>query len=211
MVVLLAYAGARAANATGVADARSERPSPPSPRPQVGAGIGRVALALAERHPRLAERFEAIVLPDQAAAALRDGHAKGSMPEEYTGGLGEPGQAALRAFVEAGGTLVETADGYDLLVVATGAGRRLTGLAPELAGLVPIKGHILSAPAALGAVLRSQGAYAVPAAGGLMVGASMELGLDDRRVDTGICKLQPGQSSKVLKGARERHRPHPAG
>ena len=46
------------------------------------------------------------MLPDQTAAALRDGHAKGSMPEEYTGGLGEPGQAALRAFVEAGGTLV---------------------------------------------------------------------------------------------------------
>ena len=58
------------------------------------------------RAGRLAERFDAIVLPDQTAAALRDGHAKGSMPEEYTGGLGEPGQAAFRAFVEAGGTLV---------------------------------------------------------------------------------------------------------
>jgi len=58
------------------------------------------------RAGRLAERFDAIVLPDQTAAALRDGNAKGSMPEEYTGGLGEPGAAALRAFVEAGGTLV---------------------------------------------------------------------------------------------------------
>jgi hypothetical protein len=58
------------------------------------------------RAGRLAERFDAIVLPDQTAAALRDGHAKGSMPDEYTGGLGDPGAAALRAFVEAGGTLV---------------------------------------------------------------------------------------------------------
>jgi Zinc carboxypeptidase len=58
------------------------------------------------RAGRLAERFDAIVLPAQSAAALRDGHAKGAMPDEYTGGLGETGAAALRAFVEAGGTLV---------------------------------------------------------------------------------------------------------
>ena len=46
------------------------------------------------------------MLPDQSAAAMRDGHAKGSLPAEYTGGLGEPGVAALRAFAEAGGTLI---------------------------------------------------------------------------------------------------------
>jgi hypothetical protein len=54
----------------------------------------------------LAERFDAIVLPDQSPAALLNGHAKGAMPEEYTGGLGPDGVAALRAFVEGGGTLV---------------------------------------------------------------------------------------------------------
>jgi len=58
------------------------------------------------RAGRLAERFDAIVLPAQPLASLRDGQAKGSLPDEYTGGLGEPGAAALRAFVEAGGTLV---------------------------------------------------------------------------------------------------------
>jgi hypothetical protein len=58
------------------------------------------------RSGRLTERFDAIVLPDQSATTLRDGHAKGTMPEEYTGGLGEAGGAALRAFVESGGTLV---------------------------------------------------------------------------------------------------------
>jgi len=96
--------------------------------------------------------------------------------------------AALRGAGEAAGVvfrhdMVETPAGFDLLVVATGAGRGLGGLAPELAGLVPIKGHILRASGALGAVLRSFGVYAVPGGGGLLVGASMELGLDDRRVD----------------------------
>jgi hypothetical protein len=54
----------------------------------------------------LRRRFDAIVLPDQAPAALRNGHGKGSMPEEYVGGLGAEGIAALRDFVEQGGTLV---------------------------------------------------------------------------------------------------------
>jgi hypothetical protein len=54
----------------------------------------------------LARRFDAIVLPDQRRQALVDGHASGSLPEEYCGGLGSAGVAALRAFVEAGGTLI---------------------------------------------------------------------------------------------------------
>ncbi len=66
------------------------------------------------RAGRLAERFDAIVLPDQSPATLRGGHARGSMPEEYTGGLGPEGALALRGFVEAGGTLValDSASGY---------------------------------------------------------------------------------------------------
>ncbi len=54
----------------------------------------------------LRRRFDAVVLPDQSPAALLNGHAKGSMPEEYVGGLGADGVAALRDFVEKGGTLV---------------------------------------------------------------------------------------------------------
>ncbi|HEY3695257.1 FAD-dependent oxidoreductase [Phenylobacterium sp.] len=96
--------------------------------------------------------------------------------------LRRAGEAAGVAFHQAA---VDGAAGFDLLVVATGAGRMLIGLAPELARLTPIKGHILRGPGALGAVLRSSGAYAVPAAGGLLVGASMEPGRDDRRVDSG--------------------------
>jgi hypothetical protein len=51
-------------------------------------------------------RFDVIVLPDQEAASILDGHEAGSMPERYVGGLGASGVAALRRFVEAGGWLV---------------------------------------------------------------------------------------------------------
>jgi Zinc carboxypeptidase len=54
----------------------------------------------------LRERFDAIVLPSQSPAQILNGHPVGGMPDEYTGGLGTQGVAALRAFVEAGGTLV---------------------------------------------------------------------------------------------------------
>ncbi|HYW73294.1 MAG TPA: M14 family zinc carboxypeptidase [Pyrinomonadaceae bacterium] len=47
-----------------------------------------------------------IIIPDQPRAAILNGHRKGTMPDEYTGGLGEQGVTALREFVEAGGTLV---------------------------------------------------------------------------------------------------------
>jgi hypothetical protein len=58
------------------------------------------------RGGRLRDRFDAIVLPDVEATVLLNGHAPGSMPEEYTGGLGSKGVSALRDFVEDGGTLV---------------------------------------------------------------------------------------------------------
>jgi len=47
-----------------------------------------------------------IVLPGIASQRLIEGNRKGSLPDEYVGGLGEAGVAALKAFVEAGGTLV---------------------------------------------------------------------------------------------------------
>ncbi|HLM58186.1 MAG TPA: M14 family zinc carboxypeptidase [Pyrinomonadaceae bacterium] len=58
------------------------------------------------RRGNLREKFDAIVIPDQSARAILEGHRKGTMPEEFTGGLGEEGVKALREFVRAGGTLV---------------------------------------------------------------------------------------------------------
>ncbi|MDO9472757.1 MAG: FAD-dependent oxidoreductase [Caulobacter sp.] len=99
-----------------------------------------------------------------------------------------PALAALRSAAEACGVRFEQAraeapgDGA-LLVLATGAERR--GLAPELALLEPIKGHILrlSGGPDIGPVIRGDGVYIVPDAAGASVGASMERGVDDRVVD----------------------------
>ena len=54
----------------------------------------------------LRARFDAIVLPDQTARQIVAGHAEGALPPEYVGGIGKDGVAALRAFVEEGGTLI---------------------------------------------------------------------------------------------------------
>ena len=54
----------------------------------------------------LRSRFDTIVLPSQDADAIVNGHAPGAMPPQFVGGIGFEGVTALRAFVEAGGTLV---------------------------------------------------------------------------------------------------------
>src|SRR5882724_4254575 len=50
--------------------------------------------------------FDTIIIPDQPRGAILNGHRAGTMPPEYTGGLGAEGVKALREFVEAGGTLI---------------------------------------------------------------------------------------------------------
>jgi hypothetical protein len=54
----------------------------------------------------LRARFDVLVFPDQTAASIRSGFKEGSMPPEYSGGLGVKGAAALKEFATAGGTLV---------------------------------------------------------------------------------------------------------
>jgi len=81
----------------------------------------------------------------------------------------------------------------DQLVIATGAAQGLAALAPELANLSPIKGHILRLPATPygGLVVRGPDGYAAPAEGGMTVGATMEAGLADTDVD-------PAQAARLL-------------
>ncbi len=50
--------------------------------------------------------YKTIIFPDQSPNQILNGFAKGSMPDEYTGGIGADGVANLKKFVEAGGTLV---------------------------------------------------------------------------------------------------------
>jgi hypothetical protein len=58
------------------------------------------------RAGNLNARYSNIIIPDQSPAAILNGHKPGTMPAEYTGGLGAEGVKNLREFVEEGGTLV---------------------------------------------------------------------------------------------------------
>src|SRR5207245_9099660 len=58
------------------------------------------------RAGNLISKYDQIIIPDQLRAAILNGHRAGTMPPEYTGGLGAEGVKALREFVEQGGTLV---------------------------------------------------------------------------------------------------------
>jgi len=51
-------------------------------------------------------RYHAIILPDQTAEEILNGHPTGTMPAEYTGGLGVEGAAALKRYTEGGGTVL---------------------------------------------------------------------------------------------------------
>jgi hypothetical protein len=54
----------------------------------------------------LRQHYDAIVLPAASVEQLRYGNPVGLVPPEYAGGLADAGVAALRSFVEAGGTLI---------------------------------------------------------------------------------------------------------
>jgi hypothetical protein len=54
----------------------------------------------------LNQKFEVIIFPDQQAATITQGYRPGTMPDEYTGGLGENGIGNLKQFASAGGTVV---------------------------------------------------------------------------------------------------------
>ncbi len=69
----------------------------------------------------LRARFDTIVLPDMGAERMVGGHAAGTMPPAYVGGLGMEGADMLRQFVEAGGTLVTLDSASELAVSLLGA------------------------------------------------------------------------------------------
>ncbi|HYP05600.1 MAG TPA: M14 metallopeptidase family protein [Bryobacteraceae bacterium] len=54
----------------------------------------------------LRDRFDVIVFPDQRAEAIAHGHKPGSMPEEFTGGVGESAPEGLKQFAAKGGVVV---------------------------------------------------------------------------------------------------------
>lgn len=95
-------------------------------------------------------------------------------------------RVALTALAAGAGVVVRQAalaEPAGLTVVATGAAE--CGLAPELACLTPIKGHILRYPGgpSEGPVVRRRGVYVCPDPGGALAGSTMEMGVNDRRID----------------------------
>ncbi len=78
-------------------------------------------------------QYDAIILPDQVAEEIRNGHGAGTMPAEYVGGIGARGIAALEQFVRTGGTLVAFDDASDFVIDQFGLPVRnaVAGVAPE--------------------------------------------------------------------------------
>jgi hypothetical protein len=73
------------------------------------------------RRGGLRERFSTIVMPDQGAERILSGHAAGTMPPEYVGGIGMEGADMLRQFVDAGGTLIALDSASELAISLLGA------------------------------------------------------------------------------------------
>jgi len=81
----------------------------------------------------LRRNFDVIVFPDQSPASIRDGYRKGSMPEEFVGGLGEKSAANLKQFAEQGGVLVFLNHSTDFAIESLGLSEKnaVAGLPPR--------------------------------------------------------------------------------
>ncbi len=68
------------------------------------------------RAGKLRDRYDVIILPDQAPRSIVDGASGQNVRPEYRGGIGEDGVKALRDFVAQGGTLVTLGAACDLAI-----------------------------------------------------------------------------------------------
>ena len=76
----------------------------------------------------LRKRFDVIVFASESTASIDAGLTSRSMPAEYRGGAGEKGAVSLKAFAEAGGTLVFLNGSTDYAVQKLGvAAKSVTG------------------------------------------------------------------------------------
>lgn len=77
--------------------------------------------------------YDVILLQSQSPRSITAGHAGGSLPEEYTGGMGPDGVAAIREFVEQGGRLVAVEEATEFAISTFGLGvtNAVAGLRPQ--------------------------------------------------------------------------------
>jgi hypothetical protein len=60
--------------------------------------------------------YDVVILPSDDPATMMAGHPPGTMPAEYTGGIGAEGSVALKRYVEAGGTVVALDEASDFAI-----------------------------------------------------------------------------------------------
>ncbi|HYM12524.1 MAG TPA: M14 metallopeptidase family protein [Bryobacterales bacterium] len=82
------------------------------------------------RAGHLLDKLDVIILPDATAPTMESGFRPGSMPPEFTGGLGDAGAAALQEFAAGGGTILafNRASAYAIERLGAGARNVLAGV-----------------------------------------------------------------------------------
>jgi Zinc carboxypeptidase len=65
---------------------------------------------------KLRDKYDAIIIPDQSVRGIVDGNTANTTRPEYRGGIGDDGVAALRAFVNEGGTLIALGAACDFAI-----------------------------------------------------------------------------------------------
>jgi hypothetical protein len=68
--------------------------------------------------------YDVLVLQSQSPNSIKNGFRPGSMPEQYTGGIGDAGANAIRDFVQAGGRLVAIEEATEFAIELFGLGIR---------------------------------------------------------------------------------------
>jgi hypothetical protein len=85
------------------------------------------------RAGNLGADYDVLLFQSQGAESILEGSEPGSLPEPYTGGVGEQGQAALRQFVEQGGRIVAIEEATDFFIDLFGldVDNAVDGLPPQ--------------------------------------------------------------------------------
>jgi hypothetical protein len=85
------------------------------------------------RAGNLRRDYDVILMQSQSPQSIRDGFEEGSLPEMYTGGIGDTGVVAIRDFVQQGGRLVviEEATDFAIETFAIGASSAVVGIRPQ--------------------------------------------------------------------------------
>jgi hypothetical protein len=68
------------------------------------------------REGNLISDYDVLLFQSQGAESIRSGFSRGTLPPEFTGGLGTAGVAALQAFVRNGGRVVAVEEATDFMI-----------------------------------------------------------------------------------------------